>query len=94
MPSDGAVGVGTSLIEASGKLALLDRLIARLRAEGSRILLFSQYTITLDVLSEYCSWRFGAEGRGYMRLDGNTNRIKREMDVRSPLPTAAPAGTQ
>jgi SWI/SNF-related matrix-associated actin-dependent regulator of chromatin subfamily A member 5 len=42
-----------------------------------------RYTITLDVLSEYCSWRFGPEGRGFMRLDGQTNRIKREMDVRA-----------
>ena len=28
-----------------GKLALLDRLIMRLRTEGSRILLFSQYQL-------------------------------------------------
>ena len=65
---------GASLIESSGKLALLDRLLSRVRAEDSRILLFSQYTQTLDVLTEYTQWRFGPEGRGYMRLDGSTNR--------------------
>jgi hypothetical protein len=73
---------GGGLIRASGKLHLLDRLLFRVRAQGSRVLLFSQYTLTLDVLSEYCAVRFGPEGRGFLRLDGSTNRIKREMDVR------------
>ena len=73
---------GTGLIQASGKLHLLDRLLFRVRAQGSRVLLFSQFTLTLDVLAEYCAARFGPEGRGYLRLDGSTNRIKREMDVR------------
>ena len=74
---------GMSLIQSSGKLHLLDRLLGRLRAEGSRVLLFSQFTLTLDVLAEYCAARFGPEGRGYLRLEGGTNRIKREMDVRA-----------
>ena len=74
---------GTALVQSSGKLQLLDRLLSRVRAEGSRILLFSQFTLTLDVLSEYCAHRFGPEGRGFLRLDGSTNRIKREMDVRA-----------
>jgi SNF2 family DNA or RNA helicase len=59
---------------------------ARGHAQGSRVLLFSQYTLTLDVLCEYCAERFGPEGQGYLRLDGATNRIKREMDARRPPP--------
>ena len=74
---------GAQLIESSGKLHLLDRLLSRVRASGSRVLLFSQFTMTLDVLAEYCESRFGPEGRGFLRLDGSTNRIKREMDVRA-----------
>jgi SNF2 family DNA or RNA helicase len=33
---------GETLIEASGKLALLDRLLHRAKAAGSRVLIFSQ----------------------------------------------------
>jgi SWI/SNF-related matrix-associated actin-dependent regulator of chromatin subfamily A member 5 len=83
---------GRALVAASGKLQLLDRLLTRVLGQGSRVLVFSQYTLTLDMLCEYCTARFGPEGQGYLRLDGATNRIKREMDVRafnapdSPIP--------
>jgi SWI/SNF-related matrix-associated actin-dependent regulator of chromatin subfamily A member 5 len=70
-------------VQAGGKLQVLDRLLTRVLAKGSRVLVFSQWTLTLDVLCIYCETRFGAEGVGYLRLDGSTNRIKREMDVRS-----------
>jgi SWI/SNF-related matrix-associated actin-dependent regulator of chromatin subfamily A member 5 len=74
---------GASLIAASGKLALLDRLLRRARAAGSRVLLFSQFTLTLDVLEEYVRDAWGACGESYFRLDGSTNRIAREMDLRA-----------
>ena len=35
------------------------------------------------MLEEYVSWRWGALGEAYFRLDGSTNRIAREMDMRS-----------
>ena len=41
------------MIDASGKLSLLDRLLLRKREQGSRVLIFSQFTLTLDVLEEY-----------------------------------------
>jgi SWI/SNF-related matrix-associated actin-dependent regulator of chromatin subfamily A member 5 len=44
---------------------------------------FSQYTLALDVLAEYITTKYGVEGVGYLRLDGTTNRFKKEMDVRS-----------
>jgi SWI/SNF-related matrix-associated actin-dependent regulator of chromatin subfamily A member 5 len=44
---------GQALIDASGKLSLLDRLLLRKREQGSRVLIFSQFTLTLDVLEEY-----------------------------------------
>ena len=71
----------SKLIAASGKLALLDRLLDRGISQGSRFLIFSQYTLTLDALTEYCEHKFGAAG--FFRLDGSTNRIVREMNVRS-----------
>ena len=35
------------------------------------------------MLEEYASERWGALGAAYFRLDGTTNRIAREMDMRS-----------
>jgi SNF2 family DNA or RNA helicase len=74
---------GEALVGSSGKLAVLDRLLLRLRAAGSRVLLFSQFTETLDVLQEYVTFRFGPIGTAFLRLDGSTNRIMRELDVRT-----------
>jgi SWI/SNF-related matrix-associated actin-dependent regulator of chromatin subfamily A member 5 len=72
-----------SLIKSSGKLAMLDRLLLGLKQKGSRVLLFSQYTQTLDVLQDYLTFRFGPIGKCFLRLDGQTARINRELDVRS-----------
>lgn len=74
---------GESLVQASGKLAMLDRLLIRLKKQGSRVLLFSQYTETLDVLEEYVSFRFGKAEKAYLRLDGSTNLMVREIGVRA-----------
>jgi len=35
---------GEALVQASGKLAMLDRLLLRLKSRGSLVLLFTQYT--------------------------------------------------
>lgn len=75
--------VEEKLIQSSAKLALLDRLLLRLKSQGSRVLLFSQWAETLDILEEYLKYRFGQKGQAYLRLDGQTNRILRELDVRT-----------
>jgi SWI/SNF-related matrix-associated actin-dependent regulator of chromatin subfamily A member 5 len=74
-------GEGNGLVAASAKLALLDRLLTKATKVGSRALIFTQFTLALDVLEEFCAERFGQKGVGYFRLDGSTNRIMREMDV-------------
>lgn len=74
---------GDQLVAASGKLQLLDRLLSKLKDAGSRVLLFSQFTHTLDVLEEYARSRWGALGVVFMKLDGSTNRIDRELDMRA-----------
>ncbi len=50
----------------SGKMMVLDKLLPKLKAQGSRVLLFSQMTRMLDILEDYCQWR----GHSYYRLDG------------------------
>jgi chromodomain-helicase-DNA-binding protein 4 len=54
------------LVEASGKLSLLDKMMARLKERGHRVLVYSQFTRTLDLLED---WLVG-RGWGYLRLDG------------------------
>ena len=40
------------LIESSGKLVLLHKLLPKLKAEGHKVLIFSQMTRLLDLLEE------------------------------------------
>ena len=49
----------------------------------------TRWTLTLDVLEEFMRARHGA--RSFLRLDGATHRITREMDVRSFNAPGAPA---
>ncbi|XJO76806.1 hypothetical protein BDV3_007283 [Batrachochytrium dendrobatidis] len=56
------------LVDNSGKMALLDKLLQHLKAQGSRVLLFSQMSRVLDILEDYCIWK----EFDYCRLDGTT----------------------
>lgn len=44
---------GPHLWENAGKMVLLDKLLPKLLAQGSRVLIFSQMTRALDILSDY-----------------------------------------
>ena len=68
-----------SLIEASGKVHVLDRLLTKLKARGHRVVLFSQFTTTLDLLDDVLRFR----GYEFSRLDGGTNRVQRTVDIQS-----------
>ncbi|KAI6157570.1 SNF2 family N-terminal domain-containing protein [Pisolithus tinctorius] len=54
------------LVMSSGKMVLLDKLLARLRQDNHRVLIFSQMVRMLDILSDYMSLR----GYQHQRLDG------------------------
>ncbi|KAI9337226.1 SNF2 family N-terminal domain-containing protein [Obelidium mucronatum] len=56
------------LVDNAGKMAILDKLLVRMKASGSRVLLFSQMSRMLDILEDYCVFR----GFDYCRIDGNT----------------------
>ncbi len=57
---------------------MLDRMLPMLRKNGHRVLIFSQFTSMLDLLEDYCELR----EYPFVRLDGETNRVKRRLDVR------------
>ncbi|ORD95142.1 hypothetical protein ECANGB1_2465 [Enterospora canceri] len=59
---------GEDLVDASGKMRVLDTMLANLRSSGSRVLLFSQMSRVLDILEDYLVMR----GYRYRRIDGNT----------------------
>ncbi|KAF7428182.1 hypothetical protein PC9H_007403 [Pleurotus ostreatus] len=56
------------LIENSGKMVILDKLLKSMKAKGSRVLIFSQMSRVLDILEDYCLFR----GYKYCRIDGGT----------------------
>jgi DNA repair and recombination RAD54-like protein len=62
----------------SGKMQVLDRMLARIRAEtDDKIVLISNYTSTLDLFERLCRSR----GYGCLRLDGTMNVNKRQKLV-------------
>ncbi|KAI9323763.1 SNF2 family N-terminal domain-containing protein [Dichotomocladium elegans] len=61
------------IVDNAGKMIVLDKLLTRLKAKGSRVLLFSQMSRVLDILEDYCWWR----GYEYCRIDGQTNQEDR-----------------
>lgn len=65
------------LVENCGKMAILDKLLPKLKAQDSRVLIFSQMTRVLDILEDYCYWR----GYHYCRLDGSTAHEEREKSI-------------
>lgn len=67
----------THLVENSGKMVILDKLLPRLKEQDSRVLIFSQMTRMLDILEDYCLWR----GYKYCRLDGQTSHEDREKSI-------------
>ncbi|KAL1679438.1 SNF2 family N-terminal domain-containing protein [Schizophyllum commune] len=64
--SDDSEATLKGLVMNSGKMVLLDKLLARLRQDGHRVLIFSQMVRMLDILSDYMSLR----GYTHQRLDG------------------------
>ncbi|KAJ2369347.1 chromatin remodeling complex Adenosinetriphosphatase, partial [Coemansia sp. RSA 2611] len=71
------------LVYNAGKMAVLDKLLSKLRAQGSRVLIFSQMSRVLDILEDYCMMR----EYKYCRLDGSTNhdeRVESIQDFNSP----------
>ncbi|XP_061785024.1 chromatin-remodeling ATPase INO80 isoform X1 [Nerophis lumbriciformis] len=65
-----------SLITESGKLHTLDVLLSRLKAQGHRVLIYSQMTRMIDLLEEYMVYR----KHTYMRLDGSS-KISERRDM-------------
>jgi len=65
------------LVRASGKFALLDRMLDRLFNDGHQVLIFSQMTSVLNVMEDYLNFRKWK----YCRIDGSTNIDERQKQM-------------
>eukprot|EP00172_Hildenbrandia_rubra_P001549 Plantae.Rhodophyta-Hildenbrandia_rubra.ctg2115.p1 GENE.Plantae.Rhodophyta-Hildenbrandia_rubra.ctg2115~~Plantae.Rhodophyta-Hildenbrandia_rubra.ctg2115.p1 ORF type:complete len:1369 (+),score=220.38 Plantae.Rhodophyta-Hildenbrandia_rubra.ctg2115:6908-11014(+) len=61
------------LVADAGKMKVLDKLLRRLKREGHKCLIYSQFTKVLDILEDYC----GGCGIKYLRLDGQSGLSER-----------------
>ena len=66
-----------TIVETSGKMETLDRLLRRLKEKGHRAVVFSQFTRFLDIIDDYLNMR----GYSFVRLDGSVNRVQVEYGV-------------
>lgn len=64
------------MITDSGKMAVLDKLLVKLKREGHRVLVYSQMTRMIDLLEEFMAYR----RYRYIRLDGSS-RISDRRDM-------------
>ncbi|KAK1242789.1 hypothetical protein MKX08_005601 [Trichoderma sp. CBMAI-0020] len=73
------IPVDETIVTASGKMLLLDRLLNHLFEHGHKVLIFSQFTTQLDILEDYC-----AELRGWKvcRIDGSIAQADRRESIR------------
>ncbi|KAI3386866.1 hypothetical protein SNEBB_004512 [Seison nebaliae] len=68
---------GEHIVEASGKLKILDLLLKHLKSCGHRTLIFSQFVMCLDILQDYCEFRKWK----YSRLDGTLKVDERKEAI-------------
>ena len=65
------------LTGSSGKMTLIAKLLPKLKSQGKKVLIFSQFTIVLDLLEDYLhemSYEFE-------RLDGSTSQAERQAGI-------------
>ncbi|XP_047969481.1 CHD3-type chromatin-remodeling factor PICKLE [Salvia hispanica] len=65
------------LLESSGKLQLLDKMMLKLKEEGHRVLIYSQFQHMLDLLEDYCNYRKWT----YERIDGKVGGAERQVRI-------------
>ncbi|KAJ3451916.1 kismet isoform c [Anaeramoeba flamelloides] len=66
-----------TLIMNSGKFVLLDKLLTKLKNQGSKVLIFSQMVKVLDIIEEY----FNFKEYNYERIDGSIRGNVRQSAI-------------
>lgn len=66
------------IVQWSGKMLLLERLLPALFERGHKVLIFSQMTRALDIISDWCDL---VKGWSFCRIDGNIRIDERRSQV-------------
>lgn len=66
-----------SIVSTSGKMLLLDSLLPPLINEGHKVLIFSQFTTTLDLIGQYLTLRSWP----HSRIDGSVAQTERQAQI-------------
>uniref|UniRef100_A0A7N0U7Q7 CHD3-type chromatin-remodeling factor PICKLE n=1 Tax=Kalanchoe fedtschenkoi TaxID=63787 RepID=A0A7N0U7Q7_KALFE len=65
------------LLETSGKLHLLDKMMVKLKDQGHRVLIYTQFQRMLDLLEDYCAYKKWT----YERIDGKVSGAERQIRI-------------
>ena len=65
------------LVDACGKLKLMEKMLARLKERGHRVLIFSQMTKLLDLLEDFLEHK----SYKYERIDGGVTGLDRQACI-------------
>lgn len=66
-----------NLVSASSKLVLLDQMLPKLKEQGHRVLLFSQFLGMLDIIEDFLT----GIGLKYQRLDGSISSLEKQKRI-------------
>ncbi|WOK99443.1 CHD3-type chromatin-remodeling factor PICKLE [Canna indica] len=75
-PTDANEGL-RQLVDASGKMQLLDKMMVKLKEQGHRVLIYSQFQHMLDLLEDYLSYKKWT----YERIDGKVSGSERQIRI-------------
>ncbi|CAN6459733.1 unnamed protein product [Victoria cruziana] len=65
------------LLDSSGKLHLLDKMMVKLKEQGHRVLIYSQFRHMLDILEDYLNYK----NWSYERIDGMISGAERQIRI-------------
>lgn len=65
------------LLEFSGKMQLLDKMMVKLKEHGHRVLIYSQFQHMLDLLEDYLCYKKWS----YERIDGKVSGAERQIRI-------------
>jgi SNF2 family DNA or RNA helicase len=65
------------MVESSGKMIFIDKLLPKLREGGHKVLIFSQMVRVLSIIQDYLNYK----GYPFLRLDGSVGEDRRQTSI-------------
>ena len=67
----------TKIVESSGKMILLEKLLEKMRSENKKVLIFSQFTHMLVILEEFLKFK----SIRFEKIDGGVKSKERQNSI-------------